>query len=113
VAEVVPDLVAVGGLTSDYIISVEGTGMLVQTGENGDCNWYIYDGKGNREEDPTDSLGSLAKSGFLTNRLSLDELDRWRTFLAKRVLHDEVIYSYCHDHNTLTATQVHEAAACL
>ena len=111
-AEVVPDLVAVGGLTSDYIISVEATVMLVQTGENGVCNWFIYDGKGNREEGLTNSPGSLAESGFLTNRLRLDEIDRRLTFLTTRVVHDKVSYSDFRALHTLTAAQVPEAAAC-
>jgi len=70
------------------------------------CNWFIYDGEGNREEGLTSPPESLAEAGFPTDRLRPDEIDRWRAFLAERVAPDEVSYSDFRDRHPLTSAQV-------
>lgn len=155
-AEVVPDLITVGGLTVDNVISADGTVALAQAGGNGaysavgalmwrphvglvshavetypratierlesrgvdfggvawsderlaTCTWFIYDADGNRAEELTSPPDSLAEAGFPTDRLSPEEIIKWRATLAERVAPDEISYSEFRDHHPLTPAQI-------
>ena len=152
----VPDLVTVGGLTVDNVISAEGRVALAQAGGNGaysavraliwqprvglvssavktypratikrlekhgvdlggvawsnerlgSCDWFIYDAGGERQEGLASPPGALAKAGFPSDRLSLDQVARWRAALQGRVAPDEISYSAFRERHPLTPAQV-------
>jgi ribokinase len=73
------------------------------------CNWFIYDGKGRREEGLASPPGALAAAGFPTDRLSPAQVARWRAWLAARGAPDETSYSGFRDRHPITAVQLPEA----
>lgn len=158
-ADMAPELVTVGGLTVDNVISADGTVALAQAGGNGAysavgalmwrprvglvscavdsypratldrlreggvdlggviwsgerlsaCNWFIYDDEGRRDERLTSPPEALAEAGFPTDRLTPDEVLRWRDALARRPRGAEIDYSEFRNLHPLTPAQVPEA----
>ncbi|MEM6889416.1 MAG: PfkB family carbohydrate kinase [Pseudomonadota bacterium] len=153
----IPDLVAVGGLTVDNVVSAEGIVALAQAGGNGAysavgalnwvdrvglvsaavesypkatlarletlgvdlagvawfsehltaCSWFIYDDAGDREEGLTSPPEALMQAGLPGDRLSRDEMSRWRALLKERAK-EEIGYSEFRLRHPLKPNQVPE-----
>lgn len=156
--EMIPDLVTVGGLTVDNVISAEGRVALAQAGGNGAyssvgallwadrvglasvavesypktvlarleaggvdlagvawrperleaCSWFIYDAAGDRDEGLTSPPGALTEAGFPSDRMTPDEVARWRALLARRPKVDDG-YSEFRDRHPISPDQIPEA----
>lgn len=70
------------------------------------CHWFIYDAEGHRAAELASPPGALAEAGFPTDRLSPEEIVRWRALLAKRVAPNELSYSDFRDRHPLTTAQI-------
>ncbi|MEM9811319.1 MAG: PfkB family carbohydrate kinase [Pseudomonadota bacterium] len=153
-----PDLVTIGGLTVDNVVSADGRVALAQAGGNGAysavgaliwtdrvglvstavesypratlarleasgvdlsgvafvperltaCSWFIYDGAGDRDEGLTSPPDALAEAGLPTDRLTPDQVVRWRTLLSQRPA-GEIGYSEFRDRHPLRPGQVPRA----
>lgn len=151
-----PELVTVGGLTLDNVVSADGRVALAKAGGNGAysavgalvwragiglvsqavasypqavldrlaeagvnlsgvtfvetrltaCNWFIYDGRGRREEGLQSEPEALAEAGFPTDRLAPAEIAAWRAALKARFVPGEVSYSQFRHANPLRPDQV-------
>ncbi|MEM1431197.1 MAG: carbohydrate kinase family protein [Pseudomonadota bacterium] len=70
------------------------------------CNWFIYDAAGAREEGLTSPPDALGEAGFASDRLSADDIARWREILIARRVPGEVSYSEFRIRHPLTPAQV-------
>ncbi|MBO6720085.1 MAG: hypothetical protein JJ913_19230 [Rhizobiaceae bacterium] len=72
------------------------------------CHWFIYDTKGRRDESLSSPPEALAEAGLPTDKLTANEVARWRTMLMARHVPNEISYSSFRDRHPLKPAQVPE-----
>lgn len=70
------------------------------------CSWFIYDEAGDREEGFASPPEALAEAGFPTDRLSSDEIARWRSHLSAQHIDTEIDYCAFRGRHPLSPEQV-------